>query len=218
MCSRSWPSRSPITAPTPRLRQRHRRPASRLVPVHRRAAHRRGRIGAGLRQRPLDPPPGRPRPLGDRRRRRAGDARPGPPACPGVAGRARRGGCVRLAARHAATTRCSLPSGSPMCPRHGSRPSGRRSGRPWHRADRSASSTTPTGNALANGSCLSRRRRPSGAGCATAASTGWSRSTTRRPSLPTGLPSSAGRRASTRPAPRCSSGTARRVSDPGRRA
>ena len=62
------------------------------------SCHHRGRARAGLRQRPLDPPAGRPGPLGDRPRRRPRDAGDGPPAGRGSAGGADRGGCVRLGA------------------------------------------------------------------------------------------------------------------------
>ena len=53
-------------------------------------------------------------------------------------------------------------------------------GRPWPRVGGSASSTTATRNGPANDSCRTRRPRRSGARFATAASTEWSRSTTRR--------------------------------------
>src|SRR6266540_5032846 len=55
-------------------------------------------------------------------------------------------------------------------------------------------------NAHANACCPTRQPRPSGAAFATAASTGWSRSSTRLPSLPPSSPNWAGRQASARPA------------------
>jgi demethylmenaquinone methyltransferase/2-methoxy-6-polyprenyl-1,4-benzoquinol methylase len=86
-------------------------------------------------------------------------------------------------------------------PRPGSPTSGRWSGWPWQRTGGSALLTTATRHARANVSCLTRQRRPSGAGFATAASTGWC--TTGRVRWRPGWLSWAGRQRSTRTAPRC---------------
>jgi len=149
--------------------------------VHRGAAHHRGRAGAGLWHRHWTPL------LAARARSvTAVDAAPevlacpSPPARPGAAGRVHRGRRVHLAAatpiRHGVLRLLAHPC-APGTTR-GLLVDGR--GRPWHRADRPALSTTPTESSLTNVSSLVRRRRPSGAGCMTAASIGWLRSTTRR--------------------------------------
>jgi hypothetical protein len=123
-------------------------------------------------------PAGRPRPLGDRRRRRPRGCWRSPASASVTCQWSSFRPTCSPVSRRAGTTQCSSPSDSLMCRQPGSPPSGPWSGWPWRQAGERF--------------CLTWRRRQSAPAARRQRAPGDQGSTTRRRSWPPGWPNWAG--------------------------